>query len=273
MARGHEHAILSHPELNLPHHFNTADIFTLRGPIETIVFVCGPLTDHRALRDFLAVHRKARKIAVGVSVLDSQHAMSERFETIIARDGSPSATFDLGATCFRADPQRTPTRPPIFAGMSFRGKQTEYGLGRHGLWRAAEKALRQLAVEKALTPLQVDTKLIPTNRPADIGQAFAAADIVLTTRMHGALIGLSSCRPVVAVDQIPGTGKVTAVLKKIGWPFVFSAETLDPQVLSASYDALVGADGPGMVAAAKLSIEQMTAEALSAAADAIIGAA
>jgi hypothetical protein len=50
-------------------------------------------------------------------------------------------------------------------------------------------------------------------------------DVVLTTRLHGMVLALKNGVPVVAVDPVAG-GKICRQAEAIGWPVVFSIDSL-----------------------------------------------
>ncbi|WP_421760756.1 polysaccharide pyruvyl transferase family protein [Devosia sp.] len=267
--RGHEHAILSHPELALPGHWPVADIFSLTQSIRQLAFVCGPLLDRSPLRDFLYVHRRARKLALGVSILPNNESITSRFDVIVARDGISDSTFDFAASeIVPPDPWRANAIRSV--GLSLRGPQKEYGPNRVGQSKKCEALLRDLAARMSIPIVQIDTRILPANDTAKIKADFVRSDIIFTTRMHGALLALALGKPVIALDQIPGTAKVTAVLRKIGWPHVYSAEFVTADMLDAACSDLAGPAGVAAVIAAQVRIAEYTEAAVKRAADAFL---
>jgi polysaccharide pyruvyl transferase WcaK-like protein len=75
-----------------------------------------------------------------------------------------------------------------------------------------------------------------SNSENGIVQSIERAQVMATTRMHGALYALAYGCPVVAVDQISGGAKVSAILEKIGWPLVFRADLVDDAALRAAFE-------------------------------------
>jgi hypothetical protein len=267
--RGHKPAILSHPELALGGHWPVADIFSLTPSIRQLAFVCGPLLDRSPLRDFLYVHRRARKLALGVSILPNNEAITSRFDAIVARDGISDSTFDFAAAEI-VPPAPWQANAIRSAGLSLRGPQKEYGPNRVGQSEKSEALLRGLAARLSLQVVEIDTRILPENDTATIAADFMRSDIVLTTRMHGALLALALGKPVIAIDQIPGTAKVTAVLRKIGWPHVYSAESVTADMLDAAFVDLAGPAGVAAVSSAQARIGEYTEAAVKRAADAFL---
>jgi Polysaccharide pyruvyl transferase len=78
-------------------------------------------------------------------------------------------------------------------------------------------------------PLMLDTRLDSRDwRLCSTAEAFTALvsrlDIVVTTRLHGLVLALGSGIPVLAVDPVAGTGKVTAQARAWHWPAILAAE-------------------------------------------------
>lgn len=268
-ARGHVHAILSHPELGLEGHLNLYDVFALRRTISRIIFVCGPLLDRSFLRDFLAVHPRARKYAVGVSIMPNQDRMTERFDAIVARDGAAESHFDLAPHGIAATTSPS-LNPPRRVGLCLRGAQGEYGPGRRSEHEKAERLFAETIRRHGFDVHAVDTELAPGQGPEQIAGRFADADLILTTRMHGALLGLAMGRPVIAIDQIPGTAKVTAVLRRVGWPMTFEAATVTQADIDAAVDSIGSSDIRSALAAAQEQVERLSGAAIDHAADVIV---
>ena len=188
-----------------------------------LAFVCGPIVYNRELVDFLSVHRRAKKLAVGVSVIARQHAMTELFDFIIARDGTHEQHFDIAVVDY--EPPALRNRRFTKVGLCLRGAQSEYGRNICQNEKS-DGMLRGLAHELNLETLEIDTVIGPDNSPSQILEKFEAVDIILTTRLHGSLFGLSKAKPIIAVDQIAGGAKVTSVLNAIEWPYVFQSNTI-----------------------------------------------
>jgi len=221
-AAGVEHAVIS-GQMDWAEHLRVESPFMLKPEARALVFVCGPLINDPQLLDLLAVHRKAQKLAVGVSVLAQQPKIVRQFDAVVARDGTEGATFDLAINSV-VEPTVAPRLRTV--GLCFRGAQQEYG--RISLHDRAEGLLRELALKRGLEIRVIDTVLQRGNSPADIRNALAAVDCVFTTRMHGALLALAAGKPVLAVDQVPGSAKLLSVVGATGWPFLYRADAIEP---------------------------------------------
>lgn len=219
-----------------------SDVHRLAGKLKAIVFVCGPLNPHPELLRILNHNPHAKKIAVGVSVLGNHQKLNRQFDRIVARDGLDDALFDLAPARFACIPKDV-VGPDDAIGLCFVGFQGEYGANRHSLHEKAEHMLRRTAAYGRCRINSIDTVFsTPENDSSAIEAGFRSSKVILTTRLHGSLYSLLHSRPVIAIDQIPGGAKVSAVLGTVGWPFVFSASTVTlSQLENALKLALSGA--------------------------------
>lgn len=274
---GVDHSVLSHPSHAGPGHRPTPDPAALASRLSTLVFVCGPLVQTKRMRRLLAACGHARKLAAGVSLLQSQEVLNRQLDGVVARDGvripgSPGAhgairpgRFDLAIS--HCDPPLERPRPASLAaariGVCLRGRQKDYGLGRD-----RSSAVQALFSEVlALQPGQVqpiDTVLSATNAPEHIQAQFAAVDLVLTTRLHGSLLGLAAGVPVIAVDQIAGGGKLTEVLGRISWPHLYAAEALTTDSLLALLQRCIEACPLEAIAASQARMLVLSRQTLEA---------
>lgn len=236
-AAGFEHCILS--RANWP--FASAPVVRhateLRDDLESLIFVCGPLNEAPPLRRLLDRYPRARKIAVGVSVLANQGDFMRRFDAILARDGTADAAFDLAPARFTGrETSPAPTGDAPIA-LCFVGKQGEYGAARSSLHVQAEDLLTRSVRRTGAPSLRLSTVLSGApDGGQGILQGFKGARVIATTRLHGSLYGLLHSRPVVALDQIPGGAKVADVLGRVGWPLVFRADQADQTVVDAALE-------------------------------------
>ncbi len=56
-------------------------------------------------------------------------------------------------------------------------------------------------------------------------------DVLVTTRLHGLVLGLRAGIPVLAVDPVAGGAKVTAQASALGWPALLDAAAVEPGAL------------------------------------------
>lgn len=117
---------------------------------------------------------------------------------------------------------------------------------------AAERTIQEVLRPRSLAIVRIDTRLDRPNpgglrTPAEVESLIARMDVVVTTRLHGAVLALKHGVPVVAVDLVRGGGKVTSQMSVLGWPHVFDAVT-DASSLGRALDSCLG---PGSREAAR----------------------
>lgn len=225
-ARGHEHAILSHPRFAMDGHIKCRTLPLIKSEVRTLVFVCGPLLSNPRLLTLFRMFPAARKLAVGVSVLPSESTINRLVSGFVARDGMSPCFFDLALDDVK--PVFVPDRNrPLRVGLCFRGRQKEYGTANCKAGRA-ESLLERVAATLSACPVRISTEL-SYNSADHILSQLEEVDLVLTTRLHGSLLSLALGKPVIAVDQIAGGAKVLPLLKRIEWPYVLPVEKASEQ--------------------------------------------
>ncbi|MDY0814539.1 polysaccharide pyruvyl transferase family protein [Kitasatospora purpeofusca] len=201
-----------------------------------LVFACGPVHScppGPGLPAPLAElhHRFAhcRRIAVGVSVPDPADRAVTGFHTLLARDAPllpPVPDLALAAP--------RPAEVPVLAVLLTQG-QREYGdRRRHDLVTGAVvEWLRGVGAAR----LPLDTRLDADDwrmcsTPAQLRALLSRADALVTTRLHGLVLGLEAGVPVLAVDPVAGGAKVSAQARVLGWPALLPAERAGPEELA-----------------------------------------
>ena len=193
--------------------------------VSHLVFVCGPAAGS-PVQALFSRFRRARRICVGVSVVDGTSALGA--DIVIERDQPSASTPDLS---FGAQRSAIPV-----VGVVVGHPQPEYGeRQRHG---TAQRLLEQLVVASGFAPVLLDTRLDPREQfaartPAQLESALARMDVVVTTRLHGLVLALRNGVPALAVDPVAGGAKVSAQAAAIGWPAVVRVEAADADALGS----------------------------------------
>ncbi len=184
-----------------------------------LVFCCGPL--HGAQVGELH-HRypNCRRIAVGVSVTDTDDPAATGFHAILPRDGG-------GARPRRDLAAEVPVAPVPVAGVILAPRQPEYGSrGRHS--RVSDNITSWLGSRDcAQIPLdtRLDSRGWPNHAtPAQVEAVVRRLDVVVTTRLHGLVLALKNGVPALAVDPVAGGAKVAAQAEAWGWPAIIIAD-------------------------------------------------
>ena len=185
-----------------------------------VVFACGPLRGEQVRW----LHRRfagCRRIAVGVSVLDRADPAVTGFHHVFPRDGGESAMVDLSATA--------PTEARPVVGVVFAPGQPEYGgNGRH---RRVHDRLTSWLGRRDCASVTVDTRLDTADwrhcgTPDQLVSLLGRFDLVVSTRLHGLVLGLRAGTPVLAVDPVAGGGKVSAQSAALRWPAIVGADAV-----------------------------------------------
>jgi hypothetical protein len=163
------------------------------------------------------------------------------FDVVIARDApGAAARLDLATGPAAA----APALPVI--GVALAHGQGEYGSARRhervteaiGAWlREAEVAV--VALETRLD--SVDWTLAA--RPEQLVSVIRRLDAIVTTRLHGLVLGLANQVPVLAVDPVAGGGKVSAQAAAWRWPATLPAEQAQSSTLEESLRWCLSAAG------------------------------
>lgn len=208
-----------------------------------LVFCCGPLAGGQVER-LLDRYPACRSVAVGVSAVDRQ--LADRFDAVLARDGGDRRpTTDLAAGG-SADGW------PVVA-LIRANPQPEYGRAarHHDVHRVLAEALGTLPVAVVDADTRVDPRAPRQREVAQLLGVLGSADVVVTTRLHGLVLGLRCGTPVVAVDPVEGGAKVSAQAEALGWPARLRAGEVSVPAVVRWVDFCLGPEaGPAVAAAA-----------------------
>ena len=180
---------------------------------------------------------RCRQIGLDVSMLGAP-GTDHPFATLLQRDGATGPT--------RADIALAAEGPRVpVVGLVLVEHQAEYaGAGRHA---EVDRAIEVLLQGRHVARVRIDTRLDPPNAgglrsAAEVESLIARMDVVLTTRMHGAVLALKHGVPAVVVDPVAGGAKVTRQMSVLGWPHVVAADSLGGDALGRTLDACLEPD-------------------------------
>lgn len=187
---------------------------------DAMIYVCGPL--HPGLEPLFSRYDARTRLAVGVSIPAGFDART-LVDAAYVRDAPTEAGFDLALANVGYPHLHLPAEwRSRELGTCLVGEQGEYGQDDGHL--LAEKLLGRVLDGRG--GVDVSTVLdaqrpLPTSVEIDL----QTARTLLTTRLHGSLVaGFHGVR-VIAVDQIRGGAKVTAICRKVGIPVVNAWDT------------------------------------------------
>jgi hypothetical protein len=195
-----------------------------------VVFTCGPAHGRQVL-DLHHRYACCRRIAVGVSVLDPEDASVRGFHRVLARDDGTRSYPDLSLV------EPTATTPVV--GVILAPGQAEYGeRGRH---TGVHDELARWLTDLDCARLSLDTRLDTHDwrhcaTPDQLTSVLARLDAIVSTRLHGLVLGIRMGVPVLAVDPVSGGGKVTAQARALGWPAVVPADKAHSGAFASWWD-------------------------------------
>ncbi len=195
-----------------------------------VVFVCGPVRkEEKRITELLRRFVDSRTVGLNLSMLETLDVWNP-FDLLLERDSPTSSRPDITFLSARA-------RVPV-VGVVLVGPQPEYeGKAVH---QAANEAIGRLVASRGMSVVPIDTRLDANctglRSPAEVESLIARMDVVLTTRLHGMVLALKNGVPAVAIDAIAGGAKVKRQAGAIGWPVVFTADSLTDEALREAFD-------------------------------------
>ena len=224
-------------EIGVPCDVLTAPPFTFGLDEETarardyshVVVVCGPYEPgcpHAALLQHFA---GAVKIGIGLSVIGKPADVMADFDYFLERDSERASRPDLVFA--------SPFRPVPVTGLLLVHPQGEYReRQRH---TSVDTIVREFLAATPAAVVPIDTLLDGAHAlksPAEVESLIARMDVIVSTRLHGLVMGLKHHVPVIAIDPIQGGAKVKAQADALGWPAIFTPETLSQDGLRGAFD-------------------------------------
>ena len=190
-----------------------------------VVFVCGPFQQGELEAELLSRFSHCRLIGLNLSML----VPTERwrpFDVLLERDSTTTANPDI---VFLSQPAPVPV-----IGICLVEPYDD------ALTAIANAAIDRLIRSREMACVTIDTRL-DTNpgglrTPAEVESLVARMDVVVTTRLHGAVLALKNGVPVIPIDPAAGGAKIRRQVELIGWPIIFSADALDDALLQKALD-------------------------------------
>ena len=194
-----------------------------------VIFLCGPFGNGWPIIDFLKNFSKSKLIGINLSMLQNLDEWNP-FDLLLERDSSRTSNPDL---VFLSKTNNVPV-----VGLVLVEPQKEYkNKARH---KEANEIIYKLLERYHCAVIPIDTRLdVPNkgglNSPQEIESTISKMDVIVTTRLHGMVMGLKNGIPVLALDAIEGGAKITKQAKTIGWPNVFIINQFDNDDLEEGY--------------------------------------
>lgn len=193
-----------------------------------VVFVCGPFGNGRPVSEFLERFDHCRLVGLNLSMLDSLENWNP-FHLLLERDSTGATRPDIS---FVSRPASVPV-----VGVVLVHRQKEY---KNTLNSDAERAIERLVASRPMSVVPIDTRLDANSTglrtPAEIESLIARMDLVVTTRLHGAVLAIKNGVPAIAIDPVQGGAKVARQLGAIGWPVTFTADSVTDDALRDAFE-------------------------------------
>jgi hypothetical protein len=185
-----------------------------------VFFVCGPFSKNTWEVEFLGRFSNSYICGINVSLpiaLDEWNP----FDYLLERNSSRQARADLSFATSQAlvpviglclvEPY-TPGRVPV-----------------------ANEAIERLLGAQEVSIVPIDTRLDVNSAglrtKAEVESVFAKMDAVVTTRLHGMVLSLKNGVPALVIDPEPAGNRLLHQAQAIGWPIIFTVDTLNDKVL------------------------------------------
>jgi polysaccharide pyruvyl transferase len=190
-----------------------------------VVFVCGPFSKGELEAQFLSRYAECRLIGVNLS-MGLPLSQWSPFDFLVARDSDVEKNPDV---VFIAESRRVPLIGLCQVEPHPEAKVDE-----------VNKVIDAFLQRFEATVIPIDTRLdrneTGLRSPAEVETAIASMDALITTRLHGLVLALKNRVPAVALDAVPGGGKILHQARRIGWPLVFSVDDFSKEQLSRAVD-------------------------------------
>jgi hypothetical protein len=190
------------------------------------LWVCGPVTRRFDFQmDFIRRFSVAPWILVNTSLPDANIGPNG-WKIELTRDSDNWARPDLSVL------YPPPTTTGGGAALILRGHQFEYGEERC-LCEVVEACIHRALDADGIASFDVTTVVGGdfASHLTLLERALLTADVVITTRLHGMVHAMRAGRPVVAIDQIRGGGKLRAQAAALRIPSPLAADSLDERGL------------------------------------------
>jgi hypothetical protein len=194
-----------------------------------LIIVCGPFWRDYFKNNKIDFFRfsHCNIIGINLSMIESKNKFNP-FNTLFPRDANGVGIPDLSLL------YDTKEQPVI--GLCLAPNQPEYG-DRQNHDYINNLIIKTIAVQKygivninTQWPLERNESL--NYDPDGFESVCKRIDVLITTRLHGLVLGLKAGTPVIAIDPIIGGDKVSAQGRALGWPIVFLSEDISAENLA-----------------------------------------
>jgi hypothetical protein len=214
-----------------------------------LIFVCGPFFRSDLLRRF----ERSRLVGVDLSMVDPIEDWNP-FDLLLERDSTQTSRPDLAI----AAPER---RVPVVGVCLLPPGAAEVAADEY---LDAAAAARRLVERRDVAPIEIDTELatgaLDLRTPAAVDSLIARVDVIVSTRLHGLVLGLRHGVPVLAIDPVPGGEKMRRQAEALGWSPVLGPDELDDASLDTALSRCLEPDARRKAAACADAARSAVAE-------------
>jgi hypothetical protein len=213
-----------------------------------LVFVSGPIGDGPLLRELCDAFAGCQRWAINVSVVDE--VGRALFDQVRERDAPEEKGRPHVARCDLAIGAGGSEAPVI--AVAFAPVQNEYGRGSRA--ETVREVIEQWLATRALPWFELSMDLFdePHARcPAQVESLVPRADVVVSMRLHGLVLGLNGGRPVIACDPIAGGAKVRCQAEALDWPVILQPEQLTAEALDSALAECLSGQVDGRITRAR----------------------
>jgi hypothetical protein len=190
-----------------------------------VVFVCGPFQKGDLEAAFLGRFAGSRLIGVNLS-MDLPLAIWNPFDYLIERDSSEAVNADI---VFLSPSSYVP-----LVGLCLVEPHPQAAVD------SANALIERLVATREASLVRIDTRMDVNESglrtPVEIESLIARMDAIVTTRLHGLVLALKNGVPVIAIDAVPGGGKIRRQAAAIGWPLVFTLDDVTDKRIEDAFD-------------------------------------
>jgi len=185
-----------------------------------VVFVCGPFEQGELEATLLSRFSHCSLIGLNLSMTVPLNDWNP-FDLLIERDSSVRSHPDMAFS----------SRQALVPVVGICLVEPHEG----ALDGVANAAIARLVSSRDMAIVHIDTRLDENSTglrtAAEVESLIARMDAVITTRLHGTVLALKNGAPAIAIDPVPGGGKIRRQAQTIGWPIVFNADSLSDDTL------------------------------------------
>lgn len=197
-----------------------------------VIFTCGPFPRVPVLEELVERFAGCRRIGLNLSMTQSLQEWNP-FDVLLERDSPATARPDMVFG--------SPRSPVPVVGVCLR----EHATGT----RTANAVLARLIASTEMAVIEIDTRLdfgsgdansTGLRSPAEVESLLSRVDVILTTRLHGLVLGLKNGVPTLAIDPGNEGRKILRQADLVGWPTAFDVREVDDEKVRAAFEWCLG---------------------------------